>query len=361
LRAEDAPSSSPGVSKAIATKAKFLNLAKAQPSIDANLILKRVAPYRQPRTARSLGELAITAAPFFLLWGLAAAAVQAGYLAGLLLTIPAGLFLLRLFLIQHDCGHGAFFHRRGSNDWLGRALGLLTFTPYEYWRQSHAQHHASTGNLDRRGFGDVDTLTVDEYRRLGRGGRLRYRLYRHPLILFGLGPAYLFLLRHRLPVGMMRRGWRPWLSALGTNVGIAALCAPLIWIVGFKTFLLVQLPVTLVAASLGVWLFYVQHQFEATQWDRQADWSFPKTALHGSSYYVLPPVMRWFTASIGVHHVHHLASRIPFYRLAEVMRDIPALASCSRLSVRESLRTVRLVLWDEKGRRLISWKEARKA
>jgi omega-6 fatty acid desaturase (delta-12 desaturase) len=160
---------------------------------------------------------------------------------------------------------------------------------------------------------------------------------------------------------MMRRGWRPWLSALGTNVGIAALCAPLIWIVGFKTFLLVQLPVTLVAASLGVWLFYVQHQFEATQWDRQADWSFPKTALHGSSYYVLPPVMRWFTASIGVHHVHHLASRIPFYRLAEVMRDIPALASCSRLSVRESLRTVRLVLWDEKGRRLISWKEARKA
>jgi omega-6 fatty acid desaturase (delta-12 desaturase) len=295
------------------------------------------------------------------LWGLAAAALEAGYLAGLLLTLPTGLFLLRLFLIQHDCGHGAFFRRRGSNDWLGRTLGVLTFTPYEYWRRSHALHHASTGNLDRRGFGDVDTLTVEEYRRLGWGGRLRYRLYRHPLVLFGLGPAYLFLLRHRLPVGMMRRGWRPWLSAFGTNMGIAAMCAVLIWAVGFETFLLVQLPVTLVAASLGVWLFYVQHQFETTQWNRQDEWSFSQTALHGSSHYVLPPVLRWFTASIGVHHVHHLASRIPFYRLPEVLRDIPALANCSRLSVRESVRTVRLVLWDEKARRLVSWKEARAA
>jgi omega-6 fatty acid desaturase (delta-12 desaturase) len=327
--------------------------------LNADYILKKVASYRHPRTARSLGELAITAAPYFLLWGLAAAALNAGYVAGLLLTLPAGLFLLRLFLIQHDCGHSAFFDRRSSNDWLGRVLGVLTFTPYDYWRRSHAMHHASTGNLDRRGFGDVDTLTVEEYRRLGRMGRLRYRLYRHPLVLFGLGPAYLFLLRHRLPVGMMRRGWSPWLSAFGTNAGIAAIAAALIWLVGWKTFLLVQLPITLVAASAGVWLFYVQHQFETTRWDRQEDWSFAETALHGSSHYVLPPVLRWFTANIGVHHVHHLASRIPFYRLGEVMRDIPALATCSRLTVRESFRTLRLALWDEEARRLVPWSEAR--
>ena len=338
-----------------------MNSSATHPSVDASLILARVAPYRQPRLARSLGELAITAAPFIVLWSLAAVALKGGYLAGLLLTIPAGLLLLRLFLIQHDCGHGAFFGHRRSNDWLGRALGVLTFTPYEYWRRAHALHHASNGNLDRRGFGDVDTLTVDEYRRLGRLGRTRYRLYRHPFVLFGLGPAYLFLLRHRLPVGMMKGGWRPWLSAIGTNVAIVALSAALVWAVGLKTLLLVQLPVTLVAASLGVWLFYVQHQFETTQWDRQEDWSFPDAALHGSSYYVLPPGLCWFTASIGVHHVHHLASRIPFYRLSEVIRDIPVLASCNRLSVRESLRTVCLVLWDEKTRRLVSWKEARTA
>lgn len=327
--------------------------------LDANQVLRQVAPYREPRPVRSLAELAITALPFFLLWGLAAAAVKAGYLAGLLLTIPAGLFLLRLFLIQHDCGHGAFFARRSSNDLVGRALGVLTFTPYDYWRRCHAMHHASTGNLDKRGFGDVDTLTIAEYRSLGRLGRLRYRFYRHPLVLFGLGPAYLFLLRHRLPIGLMRSGWSPWLSTLGTNAGIAAAAAALIWLVGFKTFLMIQLPVTLIAASVGVWLFYVQHQFEATQWDYQDNWSFAHTALHGSSHYVLPPVLRWFTANIGVHHVHHLASRIPFYRLGEVIRDIPALATCSRLSIRDSLRTIRLVLWDEKSRRLVSWAEAR--
>jgi omega-6 fatty acid desaturase (delta-12 desaturase) len=334
-----------------------LKLETMPPALDARSTLKQVAVYGRPRARRSIGELLITAVPFVILWGLAAWAVRAGYLAGLLLTIPAGLFLLRLFLIQHDCGHGAFFGRRGSNDWLGRALGVLTFTPYEYWRRSHALHHASTGNLDRRGFGDVDTLTVDEYRGRGRLGRLRYRFYRHPLVLFGIGPSYLFLLRHRLPVGMMR-GWKPWLSASGTNLGIAALSAVLIWAVGWKAFLLVQLPVTLIAASLGVWLFYVQHQFETTQWERQDDWSFPEAALHGSSNYVLPPILRWFTANIGVHHVHHLASRIPFYRLSEVTKDIPALASCNTLSVRESIRTVRLVLWDEKSRRLVSWKEA---
>jgi omega-6 fatty acid desaturase (delta-12 desaturase) len=327
--------------------------------IDARAMLKAVAPYREPHTGRSLIELAITALPFAVLWAATWALLNAGYVAGLLLTIPAGLFLLRLFLIQHDCGHGAFFNRTWSNDWTGRILGVLTMTPYDYWRRSHAQHHASTGNLDLRGVGDIDTLTIEEYRSLSRMGRLRYRLYRHPVVLFGLGPAYLFLLRHRLPVGMMSKGWRPWASALGTNLGIALFAGLLIWAMGWKLFLMIHIPITLVAASLGVWFFYVQHQFEGTHWSRKDDWSFHEAALHGSSHYVLPGWLRWFSANIGIHHVHHLASRIPFYRLPEALRDIPALGRISRVTLWDSFRTVRLVLWDEQRHRLVSFKEAR--
>jgi omega-6 fatty acid desaturase (delta-12 desaturase) len=284
----------------------------SRPDIDPLALLKQVAPFRQPRHARSLVELAITAIPFALLWLLTWAALDAGYIAGLLLTIPAGMFLLRLFLIQHDCGHGAFFRRQSSNDWVGRTLGIFTMTPYDYWRRSHAIHHASTGNLDARGVGDVDTLTVAEYEALSPARRLLYRLYRHPVVLFGIGPAYLFLLRHRLPVGMMKKGWRPWISAMGTNLGIVAVAGVLIWAMGLKLFLMIYLPTTLVAASMGVWFFYVQHQFEHTHWDASDTWSFHAAALHGSSHYDLPPVLRWFTANIGVHHVHHLAGRIPF-------------------------------------------------
>ena len=327
--------------------------------IDARALLKEIAPYRQPRAGRSLFELAVTALPFALFWVATWASLSSGYYLGLLLTIPAGGFLLRLFLIQHDCGHGAFFARQSSNDWLGRALGVLTLTPYDYWRRSHAMHHATTGNLELRGVGDIDTLTVAEYRALSRLGRLRYRIYRHPVVLFGIGPAYLFLLRHRLPVGMMRDGWRPWASTLGTNAGIAVFAGLLIWAMGWKLFLMIFLPTTLVAASLGVWFFYVQHQFEGAHWSTKAEWSFHEAALHGSSYYVLPTVIRWFSANIGMHHIHHLASRIPFYRLPETMREVPVLARISRLTLRESFRTIRLALWDEQARRLVSFREAR--
>lgn len=307
---------------------------------------------------RSVFELAITAGPFVLLWLLTWAALDAGNMFGLLLTIPAGGFLLRLFLIQHDCGHGAFAPHRAGNDWVGRILGVLTMTPYDYWRRSHAVHHASTGNLDARGVGDVDTLTVAEFRALNAKGRGLYRLYRHPLVLFGLGPAYLFLLRHRLPIGMMRQGWRPWLSTMGTNASIAILAGALIWAIGLRLFLLIRLPITLIAASVGVWFFYVQHQFERTHWEQGVDWSFHEAALHGSSHYELPLILRWFSANIGIHHVHHLASRIPFYRLPEVLREIPPLATISTVTLRESLGTVRLVLWDEHKRRLVSFSEA---
>jgi omega-6 fatty acid desaturase (delta-12 desaturase) len=334
-------------------------LPPQQSQIDPRALLKEVAPFREPRPGRSLLELAITAAPFALLWFLTWAALDAGYLAGLLLAVPAGAFLTRLFLIQHDCGPGAFYKRQATNDWVGRIIGVITCTPYDYWRRSHAVHHASTGNLDARGVGDVDTLTVAEFQALSPLRRLQYRLYRHPIVLFGIGPAYLFLIRHRLPVGMMKKGWRPWLSAMGTNASIAAVAGVLIWAMGLKLFLMVHVPITLVAASLGVWFFYVQHQFETTHWDKREDWSFHAAALHGSSHYDLPPVLRWISANVGVHHVHHLAGRIPFYRLPEVLRAIPALADMSRITLRESFGAVRLVLWDEQKRRLVTFKEAR--
>lgn len=325
---------------------------------DSRALMRELAPYREPSSARSVFELAITAVPFVLLWVLIWAALDAGYWIGLLLAVPAAGFLVRLFLIQHDCGHGSFFRQRFSNDWVGRAIGVVTLTPYDYWRRAHALHHASSGNLDRRGIGDIDTLTVEEFRARTPRQQLLYRLYRHPLVMFGIGPAYLFILRHRLPMGLMRSGWEPWVSAMATNAALAILLAVIIWLVGLGPFLLVQLPITLVAASIGVWLFYVQHQFEDTFWEHDRDWSFHEAALHGSSHYDLPPVLRWFTANIGVHHVHHLSSRIPYYRLPEALRDRPELRDVGRLTLLQSLKAVRLVLWDEEKRHLVSFREA---
>jgi omega-6 fatty acid desaturase (delta-12 desaturase) len=315
--------------------------------------------YRVPNLARSITELAITAGPLALLWFLMWATLDLGYWLSLLLAVPAAGFLVRLFMIQHDCGHGAFFHLRSTNDWVGRAIGVLTLTPYDFWRYTHAVHHSTSGNLNRRGIGDIDTLTVQEYLVRSRWDRLRYRVYRHPMIMFGLGPAYLFILQHRLPVGLMRSGWRPWLSAMTTNVAIAALVALMTWLVGVGPFLLVHLPILVLAASAGVWLFYVQHQFENTAWAHEGTWNLQEAALHGSSHYALPGPLRWFTANIGVHHIHHLCSRIPCYRLPRVLRDHPDLEGIGRLTLFESFKCVRLVLWDESRQRLVSFREAR--
>jgi len=324
---------------------------------DARAWLLILARYREPSGARSVLELAITAVPLVILWILMWAALDIGYWLSLLLAVPAAGFLVRLFMIQHDCGHGAFFRRRLANDWVGRFIGVLTLTPYDFWRRTHALHHANSGNLDHRGIGDVATLTAREFLALSRGRRLLYRLYRHPIVMFGIGPAYVFILRHRLPMGLLGRGWRPWLSAMATNVAIAVLVATMIRLVGIGPFLLVHLPIVLPAASIGVWLFYVQHQFEDTFWAHQKDWNPHQAALHGSSHYDLPSVLRWFTANIGMHHVHHLCSRIPYYRLPEVLKDHPQLAAVGRLTLFQSLRCVRMVIWDEKQRRLISFRQ----
>ncbi len=319
-----------------------------------------LAHYREPNHARSILEIAITFIPLVALWVLAGVALHFGHWwISLLLAVPAAGFLVRLFMIQHDCGHGSFFRHKLANDWVGRVLGVLTLTPYDFWRRSHASHHATSGNLDRRGMGDIDTLTVREYRALPFLGRLRYRLYRHPLVMFGIGPAYLFFIRHRVPAGLMHAGWRQWVSAMLTNLALAAIIAALIWFVGIAPVLLIQVPVMFLAASIGVWLFYVQHQFEETYWEPSREWNMQEAALHGSSHYDLPVVLRWFTANIGVHHVHHLCSRIPYYRLPRVLRDHPELQNVSRLTLTESFRCVRLVLWDEDKRKLVSFRDLR--
>ena len=329
--------------------------------LDPRLVRAALASYARPSPARSVFELVVTAAPLAAFWALALVVVGRGWLWGALLTVPAAAFLVRLFMIQHDCGHGAFFRNRSVNDWIGRAIGVLTLTPYDFWRRTHAIHHATSGNLDRRGLGDIDTLTVEEYIALPLRRRVGYRLYRHPLVMFGIGPAYLFLLRHRVPAGLMRAGWEPWLSAMATNLAIAAVVAALIWLLGAAAFAVVHLPIALLAASIGVWLFYVQHQFEHTSWDHAAAWVRHEAALHGSSHYDLPGILRWLTANIGLHHVHHLSSRIPYYRLPRVLRENPSLNDVNRLSLMQSFYCVRLVLWDEKRRRLITFRDARRS
>ena len=335
----------------------------AEPGISTPQLWAQIlARYREPNPVRSFIEIAVTLLPLAGLWTLSWAAIHFGYWElSLVLALPAAGFLVRLFMIQHDCGHGAFFRNRQTNDWVGRVLGVLTLTPYDFWKRTHSIHHASSGNLDRRGLGDIDTLTVAEYRSKPFLGRLRYWLYRHPVVMLGLGPAYLFLLQHRWPRGLMRAGWSPWLSTMGTNFAIAAIVATLIWFVGVGSFLLVHLPISLLAATIGVWLFYVQHQFTATSWDRAADWNLHEAALHGSSYYDLPGILRWFTANIGVHHVHHLSSRIPYYRLRRVLQENPVLKDVNRMSLVQSFSCVRLVLWDEKRRRLVTFREAKRS
>ena len=328
-------------------------------SISARDLPKLLASYQHSNNLRGLFELLVTLLPFLVLWAAMWALYEINIWLMLLLAIPTAGFLMRLFMVQHDCGHGSFFSNSKVNDWIGRMLGVLTFTPYGFWKRTHAMHHASSGCLDRRGHGDIDTLTVNEYRARSKWGRFMYRFYRHPLVMLGIGPVYLFLFQHRLPVGLMRAGWRPWLSAMGTNLAIILLAGSLIWLIGLKAFLAVQFPVLMIAGSAGVWLFFVQHQFEGTTWNWAKNWKWAEAALKGSSHYDLPAPLRWMTANIGIHHIHHLSSRIPFYRLATVLRDRPELKDLGRLTIRQSLPCIRLALWDETQQRLISFRDAR--
>ena len=317
-----------------------------------------LAPYARSDTRRAVAELLNTGLPFLVLAAaLFYGAGRYGW-AALPLAVPAAALLVRLFMIQHDCGHGSFFKSRRSNDLLGRTLGVLTLTPYVFWRQSHAIHHATSGNLDRRGIGDVTTLTLREYQALSPWRRLLYRIYRHPLILFGIGPAYLFVIRHRVPTGSPFRHPRIWASILGTDAAIAAVLFLLVLAVGPRAFLLGYLPMILLASSMGVWLFYIQHQFADTYWAAETDWDFRAAALQGSSFYDLPRFLHWLTGYIGFHHIHHLSSKVPSYHLRACFAQNPELREAKRVTLLDSVRCLRLALWDEERRALVPFRAA---
>ncbi|MFZ1681120.1 MAG: fatty acid desaturase [Rhizobiaceae bacterium] len=325
---------------------------------ESRIWIKKLARYAHPDNRRGAFELVLTLAVFAALWLAMWGLSLVSYWLVALALLPASFFLVRLFILQHDCGHAALFSSRAANDWVGRALGVLTLTPYDWWKHNHALHHASSGNLDKRGIGDVDTLTVEEYRMRGWLGRLAYRVYRHPLVLFVIGPVYLFVLQHRLPVGAFRGGAAPWVSTMSTNAGIAVLAVALVLVFGWQTLVLIHLPLTILGATIGVWFFYVQHQFNPTFWAHAKGWERAEAALHGSSFYDLPKPLMWLTGNIGIHHVHHLASRIPFFRLPDALRDFPELRSVGRLTFLDSLKCVRLALWDEKSGRMVTFREA---
>lgn len=316
-----------------------------------------VAPYARANHRRALGQLLNTALPFLLLM---AALIYGAWSHPLLtfpLALPAVFLLVRLFAIQHDCGHGSFFASRRANDLLGRAIGLVTLTPYAFWRDSHAIHHATSGNLDRRGTGDITTLTVREYLALSLWRRLLYRAYRHPTVLFGLGPVYMFVLKNRIPTGSPFRHKKLWSSILGTDLALAAIVMLMVLTVGGRVFMLAYLPVILLAAATGIWLFYIQHQFEHAYWAPGAGWNFRKAALQGSSFYDLPAVLHWLTGYIGFHHIHHVCSKIPNYHLRECFNQNPEFRDVRRLTLRASLKCLRLSLWDEEQQLLVPFRQ----
>lgn len=320
-----------------------------------------LAPFKKADTGRAVFQLLNTAIPFAVLWGVMLWSLDVSYWLTLALAVPAAGLQVRLFIFQHDCGHDAFFPSRRANNVLGFLLGILTLTPYHYWRRTHAIHHATSGNLDRRELGDIVTLTVREYRALGFWRRLGYRLYRNPLVLFVVGPMYQFVIKHRFPWDAPWKWKKEWTSVLWTNVGIGVVLTTAALTIGLKSFFLVHGPIFLISTALGIWLFYVQHQFEDTYWKRQEDWDFHLAGIEGSSFYDLPRVAHWFTGNIGYHHLHHLSSKIPNYRLRETMEQIPDLQHVTRLKVFESLKCLGYRLWDEESRRLVGFGHLRQA
>ena len=282
------------------------------------------------------------------------ASLELSFWLTLALAFPAAGFLIRLFIIFHDCGHGSFFKRRKINDAVGIFLGVLTFTPYYAWHRAHAVHHRTVGDLDRRGIGDVWTLTVKEYRNLGFWKRITYRLYRHPLVIFGLGAFFLFLIRNRFGLKAMNRRER--INAILTNLGILAIALVVSLTMGIKTYVLIQLPILYLASVAGVWLFYVQHQFDGVHWFHHAQWDYKTLALQGCSFYKLPGLLQWFTGNIGFHHIHHLSPRIPNYKLAACHYENRMFADIQPLTLKTSLQSLRLGLWDEQKQQLVGFK-----
>lgn len=316
-----------------------------------------VEPFTKADTRMAVRQLVITLLLYVTGWAAMYFSLQVGYWLTLLLAIPTAGFMIRIFIFFHDCGHNSFLPSTRANRRLGFWLGILVFTPGEQWWKAHAIHHATSGNLDRRGVGDVTTLTVDEYLKLSILGRLGYRLFRHPLVMFGLGPLFMFLIKHR--IAYPRFGKRETLSVVWTNLGILTLAIGLNLLMGFQNYLLIQLPVLWLGGMAGIWMFYVQHQFESSYWARHPEWEYIASAFEGASYYQLPKVLQWFTGNIGFHHIHHLSPKVPNYQLEKAYHADEILRRPLTLTIRESLRTIPLTLIDEANDRMISFRDLR--
>jgi acyl-lipid omega-6 desaturase (Delta-12 desaturase) len=318
-----------------------------------------LAAYARPRHGRGLLDLATSVVPYLALCVAMYLVLAVSPLLTLLLAIPAAGFLVRVFVVFHDCAHGSMFPTRRANAWVGAVLGLFVLSPFRRWRHDHAVHHATSGDLDRRGVGDVVTLTVTEYRSRSWRGRLGYGLIRNPVVMFGLGPVFAMIVGPRIVARDARPRMRN--SVLGTDVALAVLVAGLCWLIGWRDLLIVWAPAALLAGSVGIWLFYVQHQFEDAYWQNGTDWSYADAAMRGSSYLKLPKVLQFFTGNIGLHHVHHLNSRIPNYNLQRAHDAHPVFASVPTLSLWDGLRAVKFKLWDDQAGRLVTFAQARHA
>lgn len=320
---------------------------------------KNVSPYARADNRTAVWQLLTTIVPYLLLFALMVHSVRRGdpYWITLSLALVATPLFVRIFIFFHDCTHGSFLTSPRWNRNVGYLCGILTFTAFHDWRRSHAGHHITVGDLDRRGMGDITTMTVEEYLAASPLKKLSYRLYRHPLILLGIGPLYYFLLRNRYPSPGAKR--IDFLSVIVTNLALLAIMAIASLTIGFRTYLLVQLPILAMGATVGVWLFYNQHQFEGVYWARHEEWDPWRVAMEGASYYRLPRLLRWATGNIGIHHLHHVHPGVPNYRLEECLEAIQELQEVKPVTLRKSLGSLRLNLWDEEARRLVSFSSLR--
>ncbi len=318
-----------------------------------------ISRYQQSDVGRAIAQLVTTLLPLALGLYVMYLSLAWPYWVTLLLAVPVGGFLVRTFIIMHDCAHGSFLPWRRANDLIGWFTGVLTLTPFDMWRHSHALHHASSGDLDRRGNGDVDTLTVREYLARRTWGRFKYRVVRNPFVLFGIGPLH-FMIDNRIPPKGSRLSGREAVSVWSANIGLAVLLLGFAAWIGWRAVFLVYFPAMYIAAAAGIWLFYVQHQFEGTYWKDHGEWDYATAAIRGSSYFKLPAILDWFTGSIGLHHIHHLGPRIPNYKLKHCHDENPMFHDVTVLTLRNSLRTLRLSLWDEERERLVSFKDVKR-
>jgi acyl-lipid omega-6 desaturase (Delta-12 desaturase) len=316
-----------------------------------------LSAYAQPRLGRSLLELATSVVPYLGLCVVMYLTLGISVVLTVLLAVPAAGFLVRTFVVFHDCAHGSLFASKRANNYVGRCAGLLILSPFRRWRHDHAVHHATSGDIERRGVGDVLTLTVSEYQRRSWRGRLAYRLIRNPLVMFGLGPVIAMIVGPRVPTRAQRPRLRH--SVVGTDAALVAVVGGLCWLIGWRSFLAVWAPAALLAGSTGIWLFYVQHQFEDAYWQSSEDWSYADAALQGSSYLRMPRFLQFFTGNIGLHHVHHLNARIPNYNLQRAHDENPVFHSVPTISLWDGVRAVRLKLWDEQTRKLVTFAQAR--